>query len=209
MVSAGYDNWVPLCYGRVYLEHQRIELPLSSYVASWRRRMARIREESAALRKGSYLEVGYETLVTEPAQVLQAVAAHLDLELSDSWLDQCSRLVRPRPVTEGFTSETLRMLSLADLEALNDVGGVAYFLFPPDADVQRLEAALSDEEATLRQPGNGDPLRFAIGVLATRTAARNDGLRERALTLLHEAVTSTGDETDRWVMLAGRERGAR
>jgi hypothetical protein len=209
MISAGYDNWVPLSYDRAYLRYERIELPLSSYVASWRRRMARIRKESAALTDGSYLEVRYETLVTDPAQVVEAVAAHLDLALSEGWLDRCLRLVRPRSGPEPVTAETFCGLTLADLEALNDVGSVGYFLFPPDVDIQRLEAALTDEEKTLRQRHSGDPLRVAIGVLATRTAARNNRLRARALTLLYETVTSRGDDSDRWAVLAGTEWVAR
>jgi hypothetical protein len=202
MISAGYDNWVPLSYDHAYERYTRIELPLSAYVASWRRRMATIRQESAALRRGSYLEVRYETLVAEPPRVLRAVAAHLGLEITDSWLDHCSRLVRPRPATEPITAEMFRELTLDDLEALNDVGGVAFLLFPPDADLDLLEAALSREEATLRQLDCGDPVRVAIGVLATRTAARNGDLRRRALALLHDAVSSRRDDADRWAVLA-------
>ncbi len=203
MISAGYDNWVPLSYNHVYEQYERLDLPFGSYVASWRRRMIRIREESAALRNGSYLEVRYERLVAEPELVIRDVAAHLDLALTDAWLEQCSRLVRPRSVTDPVTAETFRGLTIDDLRTLNEVGGVAFLPFPPETGGRRLEAALSQCETALGRPGGSDAMQVAIGVLATRTAGWNHELGARALSLLHRAVTSSGDDPQGWTILAG------
>jgi hypothetical protein len=195
MISAGYDNWVPLSYGRIHEQYKRLNLPFGSYVGSWRRRMKRIRHEADALRRGTYREVRYEWLVKEPSMVARDIAGYLDLAPSASWLRQCSGLVKSKPTAEPITADTFRDLTLDDLRVLNDVGGVSFLGFPPDAHCNDLEAAL-------RRPGPAeDALKIALGVLATRTVESHRDLADRALRLLHHALVSNGHDVGQWVVL--------
>jgi hypothetical protein len=205
MISAGFDNWVPLCFDGEYQRYKRLDLPLRAYVGSWRRRMARIREEATMLKNDTYLEVRYETLIVEPATVLKAVATHLELELDQAWLDHCSKLVRPRVVSGQVSIEVLRDFTLEDLKALNEVGCVPFFLFPPDAGVGWLQSALEKAVAKPRDAGAGDAIQVAIGVLATHAGTEVPYLRSRALTLLREIVTLRGDDPRRWLVLMREE----
>jgi len=123
MISAGYDNWVPLSLGDDYRRHHRLDLPFDRYVASWRRRMQRIRAESRRLHPGSYLEIRYERLTSEPHGVLRDVATHLDLAATDEWLTGCARLIRLRKPAE-VTRAMLRDLTRDDIEALQRVDGL-------------------------------------------------------------------------------------
>lgn len=134
--------------------------------------------------------------------VIREIASHLDLAPSNTWLDQCSRLVNSRRNAEPITAETFRDLTLDDLRVLNDVGGVSFLEFPPDAEPLRLDAALRQGDAALRRGGNAEEaLRVALGALATRTAESNPELRDRAHGLLHEAVVLSGRDAARWVVL--------
>lgn len=194
MISAGYDNWVPLSYGRVHEQYQRLDLPFEAFVSSWERRLARIRREAAGLHPGSYLEVRYEQLVEGPAAVVRVIASHLSLEPTDAWLAACSSLVRPRPGVSGDAG-SLRALSVAQLRALNDVGGVSCLVFPPDAPIGLLDASL-------REPhDSGSAVRVALSTLATRTAEAHSDLAERALDLLRAAVEANGENGATWAIL--------
>lgn len=195
MISAGFDNWVPLSYGRIHERYERLDLPFDAYVGSWQRRMARIRNDAAWLRAGSYLEVRYEALVESPAAVLGEVAIHLNLEPSPTWLERCAGLVRSKPAGEAVVAETFRSLTVEHLRALNDVGGVWFLEFAPHAEPSRLEAAL-------RRPAHAEEaLKVALAALATRSAESDPGLAYRAVRVLREAVVSSGRNQDEWAVL--------
>jgi hypothetical protein len=199
MISAGYDNWVPLSYGRVHERYERRPLPLGAYVGSWERRLARIRGEAARLRSGSYLEVRYERLTEEPAVVASEIAAWLRLESSDVWLELAAGLVRPRPgASRG--ADTFRSLNVHQLRAVNDAGGVSFLTLPPDAGIDSLEAALRDAG------DNERALRAALSVLATRTAESHAQLADRALDLLRKAVAARGEDRAAWALLQSGPR---
>lgn len=195
MISAGFDNWVPLCYGRIHERYQRLDLPFDAYVGSWQRRMTRIRREAAAVRTGSCLEVRYEALVRSPATVLGDVATHLSLEPSSAWLQRCAGLVRSRPAGEPVVAETFRLLSVEQLRAVNDVGGVSFLEFPPHAESDRLEEALR------RTADAEEALKVALAALATRAAESDPGLADRAVRVLREAVVSSGRNAGEWALL--------
>jgi LPS sulfotransferase NodH len=195
MVSAGYDNWVPLSFGRAHERFQRRELPLDAYIGSWARRMARIRAEATRLRPDSYVEVRYEALIEEPTVVMEHVAGHLGLEPGAEWLSSAADLVRRTPrATDGV--EVLRSVNVKDLRALNDVGGVSYLAFPPDAGLEQIEAALArplDPESTVR---------VALGVLATRTIESRPALVGRATDRLRDGLRARGEDVAAWAILS-------
>lgn len=197
MIAAGFDNWVPLSFGRVHERYTRVDLPFDAFVGSWQRRLGRIRREAGDLRPGSYLEVRYERLVEAPVMVAGEVATHLALDADAAWLERCSSMVRPRPRIEALVPEAFRLLTVEQLRAMNDVGGVPLLAFPPDADAGHLEAAL-------RQAAPGDEgLGVALAVLATRTAETRSALANGARRLLHEALVATGREPGAWAALGG------
>lgn len=142
MISAGYDNWVPLSSGGAHERHTRTPLPLSSFVASWRRRMVTIRAQAEKLVPGSYLEVRYEDLLRQPADVLLRVADHLDLQPDVAWVERGAALVRTRP-RRNVDAGALAGLSGPDLEMLHEVGGIE----PGDLHVGR--APVPDARAEL------------------------------------------------------------
>ena len=119
MVSNGYDNWCSLSYDRLYEKYQRRELPLEAYVASWRRRMERIRDEATRLRPGSYLELRYDALQDAPAAVLKQAADWLELEADAAWLDRAAALVRPREAGATHAQSVLDKLPPEDLHYVN------------------------------------------------------------------------------------------
>lgn len=118
MVSAGYDNWCWLSYDRLYQRYVRSPQPLSAYVASWRRRLERIRDEATRLRPGTYHEVRYADLVQSPAPVLSRLAAWLELEPEVGWIERASRIVRPPRPAEQAPPELLAQLSDDDRRCL-------------------------------------------------------------------------------------------
>jgi len=194
MISAGYDNWVPLSYGRVHEQHERRALPLGAYVGSWARRLTKIRTEAARLRPGSYLEVRYEQLIEGPTVVLGEIADWLGLEPSDTWLGRAAGLVRPGP-GRSRRADAFRTLTAQHLRALNEAGGVSFLAFPPDAAFEALDAALRDTG-----DGNGT-VRVALSVLATRTAESHPELAARAARALRAAVVSSGEDAGTWAIL--------
>jgi hypothetical protein len=167
--------------------------------------MRRIRQEAHKLKANTYLEVRYETLLAEPEEVLRDVAAHLELDVVRSWVEQCSKLVRPKANCGQLTPQTCRDLMVEDLIALNEIGGVPFFLYPADASFGDLQSALDQAGARPRLQRAGDAVQVAIGVLATHTAVENPRLRSRALGLLREIVAARGDDPSGWAVLASAE----
>ena len=98
MTSNGFDNWCSLSFDRIYEKYQIRSLPLDDYVAAWRRRHSRIRDEAKRLRQGTYQEIRYESLLSDTEPALREVAEHLGLEVSTDWLAACRQIVRkPTP----------------------------------------------------------------------------------------------------------------
>jgi hypothetical protein len=123
MAVAGYDNWCSLSYDRLYEKYERKEVPLEAHVASWRRRLARIRAEAEALESGTYMEIRYEDVLVRTHEVLEAVAGWLELTPDPAWSSEAAQLPRPpRPWGDPPIELALRLLP-DDLRALNQEGG--------------------------------------------------------------------------------------
>lgn len=120
MIAAGYDNWVPLAVGRIHEQYTRTPLPFDAFAGSWLRRMARIREEAARLRPGSYLEVRYERLIESPVVVVREIAVHLELDADAAWLSRCAAMVRPRAAAAPLEPDILGRLTADQIRALNE-----------------------------------------------------------------------------------------
>lgn len=202
MISAGYDNWVPLACDHAYERHERRELPFSAFVASWRRRMTRIRQEGERLSPGSYLEVRYEDLRKDPCSVLRTVADHLALPSSESWLPQAAGLVEPRANSNPITSECLRGLSLEDLQALAQVGRAGSPFLPWSSSRETLDLAMRGARERLDLPGTAaEATPILVGVLATEASQSDPGLRLEVLTLLRDSVLRSGESPGDWTVL--------
>lgn len=182
MISAGYDNWVPLSYDYAFSRCRTLPLPLSSFISSWRRRMTRIRAESAALVPGTYLEVRYEDLLTHPRSVLEVITHFLHLRLPQGWLDACVEMVRPRFGIPCLSDSVARDLAAEDLLMLNEVGGLTGLHFGPATPADKLEGTLERLERSEVDDGTG--ARLARSILATRAALSDASLRRRASALL-------------------------
>ncbi len=121
MIAAGYDNWVPLSFDRRFEDLEIRHLPYESYLASWCRRMRRIREEAAGLSPGTYLEIRYEHLLEEPFAVLRRLATLLDLPADEPWLRRAAALIRLRAPSPPFPS-VLGELAPEDREMVEAIG---------------------------------------------------------------------------------------
>ena len=81
LAAADSDNWCSLSFDRLYEKYQRRDLPIGVYIASWRRRLARIRDEASrlatAMRDNPSLRVlvqcGYTDLATPPDGIKHSV----------------------------------------------------------------------------------------------------------------------------------------
>lgn len=198
MVSAGYDNWCALSYDHLYRRYRRRRLPLAAYVASWRRRLDRIREEAAAL-PGAYREVRYEDLVDDPAATLGDVAEFLGLGDEASWIGAAAR----RPARRARTQEDPRLfarLTAPDLRALAAVGGVAYLLLPARAGADELRAAIAEGRQAEDRGDHAHAIRVGLSVLATELARRDGRLRSAAGELVQRGLAGAGRrrEAEQW-----------
>jgi hypothetical protein len=170
--------------------------------------MDRIRLEASFLRTDTYREIRYERLVTDPETVLCEVATFLELEPSKSWRDKCQQLVLTRKASEPVSLDVLRHLSFEDIQALNDVGDVGFFPFKSNAESRQLADALRKAETGIEHHNADEALRTAIGVMATRMAAQNAHLRQRAVALLGKALSLGGDDPSQWTLLYQGSREA-
>ena len=191
MTSNGFDNWCSLSYDRAYERYRPRELPLEAYVSAWRRRLARIRDEATRLREGTYREIAYETLVDDTASRLREAAEFLGLECPETWLEECTGLIRPRkPVPAD--GALMQRLPPEDLLALNACDETGYLLLPVDADRGRAEALLTAGKARLHAGDSRFAGRAAASVLAVAAADGEAALREAALALRHAALGAAG-----------------
>lgn len=137
MISVGYDNWIPLCTVRAFEKYQRRPLGFAEFARSWQRRMNRIRQDSAQLTPGSYLEVSYSALLDRPELVLEQVAKFLALDLSRSWLHASATLVRQKPPTQPLRAHELEDLTSEDIRVLDSID--AQEGYRPTSTTPRLE----------------------------------------------------------------------
>jgi len=151
MICAGHDNWVPLSSDRQFETLEIRNLPYRDYLASWCRRMRRIREEAAGLQGDSYLELRYERLLEEPLPVLRRLAAHLDLPPNEEWLRRAASLVRPRGPGPPPPPGGLEELAPEDLGLVEAVGDAGSHRTVPAGHGQRL--ARMDETPISPEPG--------------------------------------------------------
>ena len=202
MVSAGFDNWVPLSYDHRYRDHEARPLPFHAFLSSWRRRMNEIREQAGGLEAGSYLEIRYEALLRSPKAVLREVAAHLDLEAGGDWLDKCQGLVRPRTPAAPPTPDELQGADLEDLRLLVEVGDVPNLDLPDSPEGRTIEVALALGHDRLRQPDLAvEAIWLALGALAASRPSTDPVLFDGALSLLRRALEEAGRDTAGWAVL--------
>ncbi len=165
MVAAGYDNWCALSYDRLYEKYPLKASPLPAFIASWCRRMRRIRDEATRLARGSYLEVNYENLLSSPHQALQRICQFLQLTDSEEWRAQASASINPDKAGDAAALKPqLALLSLPDLRTLNSGSGARYF-----EQYHKTTAALTDLLHAQRALQGGDPgaaEHLALSVLA-------------------------------------------
>lgn len=119
MVSAGFDNWCRLSFDRFYSHYTIGEPSLDKFVASWSRRVSRIRDESRRLKPGSYLEVEYEALLREPAKSLTEIAKFLGADAAEDWLNSCAARMNESKASYSPTILELAALSIESLRALH------------------------------------------------------------------------------------------
>ena len=194
MVSAGYDNWCSLSYDRLHDRYVRRELPLEAYVASWCRRMRRIRDEASRLRPGSYLEVRYEDLQDAPRETLLRVADWMALPPSDSWLGAASAMVRPRSGASGSALGLLRRLDPDELLYLNAQGRRPELRIPHDADAASLSPVLRSGQDAATRGDHAEAARAALSLLATERARADPEQARAAVDLLVPALSRDGED---------------
>lgn len=170
MVSAGYDNWCPLSYDGAYKKYTHADLPLEAYVASWRKRLDRIREESRGLKPGTYLEIRYEALLRESRTTLEKIAQWLELDTDSAWLERAALIVRPPTAKAASELHFLCRLSPADLRCLNREGSLAGLEpLPDDASEMEIFGMLRRGYTALDRGDFEGGIRAGISILACRS----------------------------------------
>jgi hypothetical protein len=184
MVSNGYDNWCSLSYDHIYERYSVLDLPMESYVASWVRRLQRIRDEAQRLKEGSYLEMRYEALLKEPKKSLIEVVNFLGLDSPHDWLDLCAGEIRPKATIPPDIDLLLR-LSYTDLVQINELDESGYFLLPWDAKDDATHALI---EEIKNMPVNNidERTRGVLSILATRACAMNYDMLRTANDMRHK-----------------------
>ena len=81
---------------------------LAPYGRLWRARLRRISDEATRLKPGTYCEIRYEELLSEPAQALAVVAKTLEVECSSKWLESAAGIIRPNSARKSNASEIHR-----------------------------------------------------------------------------------------------------
>lgn len=118
MISAGYDNWCSLSYDSIYKQYQINDLPMKSFIQSWRRRLNRIRDEASRLTPDSYIEVHYEDLLEDTASVLKKICSFIGISEDASWISNCRPMVHTNSPLPEFELPVLGALEPKDLAAL-------------------------------------------------------------------------------------------
>lgn len=203
MISGGYDNWCSLSYDHLYKRYKRRKLPLAEFVASWRRRINRIRNEAASLQADSYLELRYEDLINQPEVALTTVANFLAIDDETQWLTRAARIPQhqPRPLHD---EQVFKHLTALDMRALTEVGDIDYLRYAPDADADEIWAGVLEGKQALVQLDYASAARIGLSLLATRLAEQDSDVRNEALTLVQNGLAGAGDnhEARRWADMA-------
>jgi len=202
MAAAGYDNWCPLSFDRLYEKYERREMPLETHVGSWRRRLVRIRAEAEGLSPGSYLEIRYENLLVRPREVLEETATWLGLPPDRAWADEAGEIARPPgPRIEPPVRLALGLLP-DDLHVLDREGSIDDWKVPIPSNRDDLLRLLR----RMRRTPVGSPERMLRAAKTAVTVFCSDSVRsdveiaEATLALLRPVLRQELGETavDRW-----------
>lgn len=217
MVSYGYDCWVPVAYDWRRRPHHRFRrASLAACVASWRRRVTMIRAEAERLRPGTYLEIRYEALLTDPALVLDAVCEFLSIEPDDDWLRRAEQRPQHRRPTrhadDDFDPQLFARLELDDLEMLAAVGDVDELTLTIDASPTMVADVLAGGRQALATDDHRAAARAGFSLLAIASSQPDPLLHDAAVVMIAEALRGLGPRRSArsWTgrMAASPERSA-
>lgn len=121
MTSNGYDNYCNLSYRGLYSTLNVKDIPLNRHIEAWCRRMRRIRNESTRLQKGTYLEIRYEALLTDPIATLKTVENYLDIDLGISQEYVESTINKDNLKVRNLSDDQLVSLSDTDIDLLKSM----------------------------------------------------------------------------------------
>ena len=179
---------------------------MEEFVASWRRRLARIRDEATRLQPGTYLEVRYEHLIENPAEIMRSVGGFLGLDSAEPWLEACAERIRSRPAA-NTDDEIFKRLGPQDLEALNTEGDVDYLLLDADSDDAAVRKLVDHAQSRFGREEADDGIRAALSVIALDPWGTKRSETRRAMCLLVRCLRLCDDTEGalRWMKL-GRDR---
>jgi len=186
-VAGGFDNWCPLAYGSLYAHLEDRFSPPADFVATWRRRLDRIRAEAAGLRPDTYFEVRYEHLLDDPRRAISDVARFMGVDTDPAWLDEVSHI--PRPRNREVDASVLPMLSLADLRRLSELGEGRHLMLAPDGDAHLAQDQLREGDEAMIAGDADRAMLVGLSILATAAAGSDAGLRAGAIALVAEAAS--------------------
>ncbi|MAE55608.1 MAG: hypothetical protein CMK23_06395 [Porticoccaceae bacterium] len=99
--NLGVDSWTSVAEVHEFLECPERDVSLNDYLTMWARQILRSRDEATRLLSGSYTEVYFEDLITQPANVLQSICEFADLDCDAAWLDRQRAIVRSDRLSIG------------------------------------------------------------------------------------------------------------
>lgn len=123
-LSANVDNWIPLAYDKQYQQYEHCDKALGKYIASWRRRMVRIRDEATRLKPDTYLEVNYDQLIQNPEGVLSEVFGFLSIPLPNDVIHYAQSVINIKSKKNVDINGLCKNLEIADIATLYQSGAM-------------------------------------------------------------------------------------
>jgi len=204
MISGGYDNWCSLSYDRLYEKYERRVLPLKAYVSSWRRRLARIRDEARSIPEKFYIECSYEQLVKDPVTVLRRTARFLQVDADDHWLDYAVGKVR-----RGHRHNPLSAVEIALLGPENVIAVSSGFASATTAgsETPSNSSQMFGKSINVEQ-GPESQMRTAISNFAAAHAAGRAAVAHDAVVSIIRELERSGfsTEADSWKAFGGEAK---
>jgi hypothetical protein len=118
LAQLGVDDWTTVAQTHAQLRFTPRPSPLPTHLSMWARQVRRIRDEATRVRPGTYLEVRYEHLLTDPVNTLEALCHFVGLAADQTWARRQTGILQLKKLKPPRLRETPEPEVLALLEAL-------------------------------------------------------------------------------------------
>jgi hypothetical protein len=122
IVTAGEATWCSAAFRSYFNAVDPVEQPLSAYAGRWNHSIRRIRDEATRIRPGTYREVRYEAILSDPEAVMAELAAFAGIDTDAAWLEGLRPHIRMEKLSPRRDSEVEAAMSGAPGELMLTLG---------------------------------------------------------------------------------------